>query len=215
MTVQKLLKYIPYNINGKKLDLECVLKLNISDKSGNFLIHKNILRHNSIRNQKISFTKTRAEVQGGGKKPWKQKGTGRARAGSNNSPLWKGGGVIFGPKPKKIRYKLNKKERKLAVRTLLYNRKNNILIINSLENDFVTRKTHEFLKICTNCNININTKLLVIVSKKTSFLKYATNNIKNIELICANQLNCLSLLKTNTVLITPSALNDIKETFCE
>lgn len=215
MTVQKLLKYIPYSINGKKLDLEYILKLNISDKSGNFLIHKNILRQNTIRKQKTSFTKTRSEVQGGGKKPWKQKGTGRARAGSNNSPLWKGGGVIFGPKPRKMTYKLNKKERKLAIRTLLYNRKNHILIIDNLETDFDSIKTQEFLKLCANCKIDVNKNLLVIVSKKTSFLKFATNNLKNIELICATQLNCLSLLKTKTVLITPSALNDIKETFCE
>lgn len=215
MAVEKRIKYIPYDINGKQLNLEYHLKLNVLDKSGNFLVHKNLLCHNMAKKQGTHSTKTRSEVKGGGKKPWKQKGTGRARAGSNNSPLWKGGGVIFGPKPIQIVNKLNKKERKLTIRTLLYNRKSKILIIKNLEEDFNSKKTQSFLKICKNCQIDINEKLLLIVSKKTPVLKLATNNIKNIELICATQLNCLSLLKSKTVLLTSSALNDIKETFCE
>ena len=81
-------------------------------------------------------------------KPWRQKGTGRARAGSSRSPLWKGGGVIFGPKPKKISLKLNKKERRLALQTLLYNKKNNIVLIDDLENEVTEPKTKSFLKIC-------------------------------------------------------------------
>ena len=91
---------------------------------------KDISRHQSNRRQWTVSTKTRSEVRGGGRKPWRQKGTGRARAGSNTSPLWKGGGVIFGPKPKQINFKLNQKERKLALQTLLYNKRNVISIIN-------------------------------------------------------------------------------------
>merc|ERR1712231_47060 len=96
-------------------------------------IHKDILRHQMSQKQGTVSTKTRSEVRGGGRKPWQQKGTGRARAGSNSSPLWKGGGVIFGPKPKKTILKLNKKERKLALQTLLYNKRNNISVIDNLE----------------------------------------------------------------------------------
>lgn len=123
MTVQKFIKYTPLSITGKPLDSTHELNLNIVEKSGNYLVHKDLLRHQTLQRQATSSTKTRSQVRGGGRKPWKQKGTGRARAGSNRSPLWKGGGVIFGPKPKMVTFKLNKKERRLALQTLLYNKK--------------------------------------------------------------------------------------------
>ena len=126
MTLQQFVKYTPLDITGKVLNSIYELNLTILDKSGNYLIHKDILRHSSSQKQGTVSTKTRSDVRGGGRKPWRQKGTGRARAGSNRSPLWKGGGVIFGPKPKKVKLKLNKKERKLALQTLLYNKKKNI-----------------------------------------------------------------------------------------
>jgi large subunit ribosomal protein L4 len=151
MTIQKFITYTPLDINGKQLDSNQELKLNILETSGNYLLHKDLLRHFNSKKQGTVSTKTRSEVRGGGRKPWRQKGTGRARAGSNRSPLWKGGGVIFGPKPKKVTLKLNKKERKLALQTLLYNKKNNILIIENLENAITEPKTKTFLKICQNC----------------------------------------------------------------
>ena len=129
MTVQKFIVYTPLNINGQKLDFTHEIQLNVLEKSGNYLLHKDLLRHLQSQNQGTLSTKTRSEVRGGGRKPWRQKGTGRARAGSNRSPLWKGGGVIFGPKPKTVTLKLNKKERRLALQTLLYNKKNNSLEI--------------------------------------------------------------------------------------
>ena len=135
MTVQKFIKYTPVDITGKQLSSEQELKLNVLDESGNYLVHKDFLRHSNSQRQGTVSTKTRSEVRGGGRKPWQQKGTGRARAGSNRSPLWKGGGVIFGPKPKTVSLKLNKKERRLALQTLLYNKKNSILIIENLETE--------------------------------------------------------------------------------
>ena len=183
MTVQKFIQYNPFNIDGKQLDSEHELQLNVLESSGNYLLHKDMLRHFSSQNQGTVSTKTKSEVRGGGRKPWRQKGTGRARAGSNRSPLWKGGGVIFGPKPKKTKLKLNKKERRLALQTLLYNKKNQLLIIENLENEILEPKTKTFLKICNNCKINIDQKILLIVAKKTTSLKLATQNIKNIELI--------------------------------
>ena len=215
MTIQKFIKYIPLNINGKSLDFDCELKLKILEKSGNYLIHRDLLRHLSSQKQGTVSTKTRSEVRGGGRKPWQQKGSGRARVGSNRSPLWKGGGVIFGPKPKKSSLKLNKKERKLALQTLLYNKRNNILIINNLESDINKLKTKSFLKICQDCSININQKLLVIVSEKIIPLKLSTQNIKNVELILASNLNTFSLLKAKQIILTPSAINDIKEIYCD
>ena len=214
MTVQKFITYTPLNINGQKLDSTEELKLNVLETSGNYLLHKDLLRHFSSQKQGTVSTKTRSEVRGGGRKPWRQKGTGRARAGSNRSPLWKGGGVIFGPKPKQISLKLNKKERRLALQTLLYNKKNNLLVIENLETDISESKTKAFLKVCNDCNINLNQKVLVIVSKKTDSLKLAVRNLKNVELISASNLNTLSLLKSKQIILTPLALNDIQEIYC-
>jgi large subunit ribosomal protein L4 len=102
MTVQKFVTYNSFDKNGQKLSDEHRLELNVLENSGNYLIHKDILRHQISQKQGTASSKTRSEVRGGGRKPWQQKGTGRARAGSNSSPLWKGGGVTFGPKPKML-----------------------------------------------------------------------------------------------------------------
>jgi large subunit ribosomal protein L4 len=215
MTVQKFIKYTPLDITGKSLDSTQELELSVLEKSGNYLVHKDLLRHYNSQRQGTVSTKTRSEVRGGGRKPWRQKGTGRARAGSNRSPLWKGGGVIFGPKPKTVSLKLNKKERRLALQTLLYNKKNNILIIENLESELTESKTKNFLKICENCAVNLNQKVLVIVSKKTVPLKLSTQNLKNVELISASNLNTFSLLKAKQIILTPLAINDIKEIYCD
>lgn len=215
MTVQKFIKYNPLNIDGQKLDSIYQLEFNVIEDSGNYLLHKDLLRHLSSQRQGTVSTKTRSEVRGGGRKPWRQKGTGRARAGSNRSPLWKGGGVTFGPKPKKVFLKVNKKERRLALQTLLYNKKNHILVIENLETAINDPKTKSFLRVCQNCSVNLNQKILVIVSKKTMPLKLATQNLKNVELISASNLNTFSLLKAKQIIITPSSINDIKEIYCD
>ena len=207
--------YTPFDIDGNQLDVNHEITLTVSETSGNYILHRDLLRHTNSQRQGTVSTKTRSEVRGGGRKPWKQKGTGRARAGSNRSPLWKGGGVIFGPKPKKTFLKLNKKERQLALRTLLYNKKNNILILENLETEAIEPKTKSFLKICQNCSINLDQKLLVVVSKKTMTLKLATQNLKNVELISASNLNTFSLLKAKQIILTPLAINDIKEIYCD
>jgi large subunit ribosomal protein L4 len=214
MTVQKFIQYNSLDLNGQILNDEHKLELNILENSGNYLVHKDILRHQISKNQSTSSTKTRSEVRGGGRKPWKQKGTGQARAGSNRSPLWKGGGVIFGPKPKVSVLKLNKKERKLALQTLLYNKRNNVLILNGLEEFVDTPKTKSLETIFKNCHVQLNEKVLLIVSKKTVPIKLSVRNMKNVELISASNLNTLSLLKAKQILLTPLAIKDIKETFC-
>ena len=215
MTIQKFIRYTPLDINGKELSNSQELKLNVLENSGNYLLHKDLIRHSSSQTQGTTSTKTRSEVRGGGRKPWRQKGTGRARAGSNRSPLWKGGGVIFGPKPKKISLKLNKKERRLALQTLLYNKKNNIVLIEDLENGISEPTTKNFLKICQDCQISLKQQVLVIVSKKTVPLKLSTQNLPNVELISASNINTLSLLKAKQIILTPLAINDIKEIYCD
>jgi len=214
MTVQKFVTYNSLDINGQVQNDEHKLELNVLDVSGNYLIHKDILRHQISQKQGTVSTKTRSEVRGGGRKPWRQKGTGRARAGSNRSPLWKGGGVIFGPKPKNNTLKLNKKERKLALQTLLYNKRNIISVVDNFETVLDSPKTKTFSNICKKCDISLDQKVLLVVSEKTSALKFSTRNIKNIELISASSLNTFSLLKAKQILLTPLAVKDIKEIYC-
>ena len=115
MTVQKFVTYNVLNADGQILNDQQKLELKVLDTSGNYVIHKDLFRQQIQQKQGTVSTKTRSEVRGGGRKPWRQKGTGRARAGSNRSPLWKGGGVIFGPKPKTKSLKLNKKEMKMEL----------------------------------------------------------------------------------------------------
>jgi large subunit ribosomal protein L4 len=215
MTVQKFIKYTPLDFTGKALDSTAELQLSVLEKSGNYLLHKDLLRHYNSQRQGTVSTKTRSEVRGGGRKPWRQKGTGRARAGSNRSPLWKGGGVIFGPKPKTVSIKVNKKERRLALQTLLYNKKNNILVIENLENGLTDSKTKSFLDICKNCSVNLDQKVLIVVAEKTVPLKLATQNLQTVELILASNLNTFSLLNAKQILLTPLALNTIKEIYCD
>ena len=214
MTVRKFIKYNVLNINGQVTDKEEELKLRILEKSGNYLVHKDIIRHQITKKQKTSSAKTRSEVRGGGRKPWRQKGTGQARAGSNRSPLWKGGGVIFGPKPKKVTSKINKKERRLALQTLLYNKRDSLLIVDNLENMIEIPKTKTFCELCKKFKINLNKKVLVIVNKKVSSLKLSTRNLKNVELISAENLNTLNLLQAKQILVTTNAVKIIKEIYC-
>ena len=214
MTVQKFVTYNVLNADGQILNDQQKLELKVLDTSGNYVIHKDLFRQQIQQKQGTVSTKTRSEVRGGGRKPWRQKGTGRARAGSNRSPLWKGGGVIFGPKPKTKSLKLNKKERLLSLQTLLYNKRNNILVLDNLEEIFTSAKTKLFLDLCNKLNIDLNRKVLIVVSKKTDYLKLSTRNVKNVELISASNLNTLSLIKATQILTTPAALNEMKEIYC-
>ena len=214
MTVQKFVTYNVLDTNGQILNEQQKLELNVLENSGNYLIHKDISRQQIQQKQGTVSTKTRSEVRGGGRKPWRQKGTGRARAGSNTSPLWKGGGVIFGPKPRTISLKLNKKERLLSLQTLLYNKRNIISVVDSIENMLDTPKTKVFSEFCNRCDIDLSQKTLIIVSEKTDNLKLATRNVKNVELILASNLNTLSLLKAKQIILTPLAVNVIKEMYC-
>jgi len=166
MTVQKIIEYNSLDSNGQISSDKYNFTLNILEDSGNYLIHRDILRHQISQKQGTVSTKTRSEVRGGGKKPWQQKGTGRARAGSSRSPLWRGGGVTFGPKPKTTSLKLNKKERNLALQTLFYNKRNNISVIGELETLVSEPKTKSFCEICKNYNLDLNQKILLVVSKK-------------------------------------------------
>ena len=215
MTIIKSINYKILNIKGQIFKKDNNFDISILQKSGNYLIHKDISRHKILSQQNTSSTKTRGEVRGGGRKPWKQKGTGRARAGSTRSPLWRGGGVIFGPKPKNLTFKLNKKERKLALRTLLYNKRNKLTIINNLEESIVTNKTKNLIGVLKNCLVPMTEKILLVVAEKTGFILNASSNLKNVNLILASNLNTTSLLGSKHIILSASALDIVKEVYCE
>lgn len=209
-----IIKAITYKVENEvnEINSETIkLKINEDKKKQMYCIHKSLknqLTNNRIRN---ANTKTRSEVRGGGKKPWKQKGTGRARVGSTRSPLWKGGGVIFGPQKTIYKSKINKKEKNLAIRTLLYNKLSNTKIVDNLSIATEKPKTKSALEVLNNIKININEhkKILIIVEKKTKLIYLSFRNISNIELIEAKNLNVLSLLKAEIIVITLQSLNII------
>lgn len=213
-------KYLKFNVvidkNGQilKNHSETTIVLSVSKNSGNYLVHKEILRQFITNKQSISSTKTRGEIRGGGRKPWRQKGTGRARAGSKRSPLFTGGGTVFGPKPKQINYKLNQKERYLTRKTVLVSKYPVMTaVINNLENTLQVSNTKALLRIFQNCNIDLSKKTLIILEKTSKSLKFSSRNLKNLKLILASNLNTLSLLAAEQIILTPAALLRIQEIY--
>jgi large subunit ribosomal protein L4 len=178
------------------------------------LIHKIYLTQLKNRRKYTASTKTKAEVRGGGRKPWKQKGTGRARAGSSRSPLWVGGGVSFGPKPHKVSKKANKKERRLAILSALYLKKQQfILVEDNLLNEFNDIKTKNICQLLSTLNVSQETKLLIITSQPNKKLWLATRNLKNIQITTANCLNIEQLLHANNIILSNTSLELINSTY--
>nr|YP_009398292.1 ribosomal protein L4 [Thaumatella adunca]ARW67478.1 ribosomal protein L4 [Thaumatella adunca] len=213
MNTIKQLKYSIIDSNKKITETSINLHINENKHQQMYLIHKALkqqITNNRIRN---AHTKTRSEVRGGGKKPWKQKGTGRARAGSTRSPLWKGGGVIFGPRKKIYNSKINKKEKKLAINIAIYNKFSQTIVTQHILNNINRPSTKDALTEINRLGINIQKQknILIVVEKKTKIIYLSYKNLKNIELIEVNSMNILSLLKADIILITSNALNAINK----
>jgi len=153
--------------------------------------------------------KTRAEVSGGGRKPWRQKGTGNARAGSRRSPIWVGGGVTFAPTPRDYNFKMNKKERMLALKSALTIKANEkaIIIVDSLE--MGSLKTKDAIKLLA--DLKLTGKILFISNSDAENLYMATRNLGKISVIMADELNVYDLIHHDNVVIEESALNLIEE----
>ena len=174
------------------------------------LIHRAYLTQIKNSRKYLASTKTRSEVRGGGRKPWKQKGTGRARAGSSRSPLWVGGGVTFGPKFRIVKKKINKKENRLAILSALYLKKKNCIFVDeTLLASFNETKTKGILKILTELKLDQNKKILFVLNKPNSNIWLATRNIKNIEVTTCNCLNVRQLLQNTYIILSNSSLNQI------
>ena len=173
------------------------------------LIHKVYLAQLKTSRNYTASTKTKSEVRGGGKKPWKQKGTGQARAGSTRSPLWVGGGVIFGPKPRIVTKKINKKEKRLAILSALYLKKQQLIFIeDTIFDEFneTNMKTKKILTFLSTLKVDLNSKILFVLTKPNREFWLATRNLKNVEVTVANCLNLDQLLKTNQIILSNTSL---------
>lgn len=179
------------------------------------ILHRAVIRQLTNSRQGTVSTKTRAEVRGGGRKPWRQKGTGRARAGSNRSPLWRGGGVIFGPKPREFDLKMNRKERRLAIRTAVMSRVEDLIVVQSFETELPYPKTREFISAMERWGIEPKKKVLLILSEFSENTVLSTRNIPTVKLLRANAINVYDLLNADKIVATSEALAQIQEVYSD
>ncbi|MBD2460754.1 50S ribosomal protein L4 [Oscillatoria sp. FACHB-1407] len=179
------------------------------------VVHRALVRQMNNARQGTVSTKTRSEVSGGGRKPWRQKGTGRARAGSNRSPLWRGGGVIFGPKPRDFSVKMNRKERRLALRTAFQSRVADLIVVEEFNSQLPRPKTKELVQAMARWGVIADDKVLLIVSARDENVYLSARNISNLKLISANNLNVYDLLAADKIVATASAITTIQEVYSD
>ncbi len=190
------------------------LNLNVaSEENATHIVHRAIVRQMHNSRQGTLSSKTRSEVRGGGRKPWRQKGTGRARAGSNRSPLWRGGGVIFGPKPRDFEVKMNRKERRLALRTAFQSRVDDMVIVQDFERQLSAPKTKEVLSAMQRWGIEPEQKVLMITAEKNEVIYRSVRNVPNIKLILATNLNAYDIVLADRLVVTSAALEKIQEVY--
>ena len=183
------------------------------EENASHIVHRALIRQTNNARQGTACAKTRAEVRGGGRKPWKQKGTGRARAGSIRSPLWRGGGVIFGPKPKDYNMKMNRKERRLALRTALMGRIDDIIVVQDFATNVAQPKTKEFVQAMTRWGVEAESKVLIIVSEVEDNTLLSVRNIAKVKMISASGLNVFDLLNADQIVATAEAIAKIQEVY--
>jgi large subunit ribosomal protein L4 len=185
------------------------------EESAKGVVHRALVRQLANQRQGTASTKTRAEVRGGGRKPWRQKGTGRARAGSNRSPLWRGGGVIFGPKPRDYSIKMNRKERRLALRTAFQSRVEDLVVVQDFADQLSRPKTKELIQALTRWGVEPNSKVLLIVAERNETIYLSARNIEKLRMISANNLNIFDLLNADKIVATAAAITMIQEVYGE
>lgn len=177
------------------------------------VVHRALVRQLANARQGTASSKTRAEVRGGGRKPWRQKGTGRARAGSIRSPLWRGGGVIFGPKPRDYEIKMNRKERRLALRTALLSRAADLVVVEEFSSEFSRPKTKELVAAIARWGVEPGVKVLLILPERQETIYLSARNVAKLKLIPADQLNIFDLLNADKIITTATALAKIEEVY--
>ncbi len=177
------------------------------------LMHRAVLRQQAHSRQGTASTLTRAEVRGGGRKPYKQKGTGRARQGSIRTPLRPGGGIIFGPKPRQYNLAMNRKERRLALRTALMARFQDVIAVKDFASTIAVPKTKEITDFLARLGIAANSKVLIILTDPSEVIKKSIKNLERVKLISADHLNVFDLLNANSLIIGEDALARIQEVY--
>ena len=200
-----------YNIEGKKVN-DVELKEDIFGIIPNEeLVHSVIVNYLANQRQGTQSTKTRAEVRGGGKKPWRQKGTGRARQGSIRAPHWVGGGIALGPKPRSYSYRLNKKERRLAIKSCLSSKviENELTVVDKFE--FNEIKTKEVAKMLN--NLKLEGKTLILLPEKNEIIQKSARNIKGVKTLSVNTINAYDLVNYKNLVVTLDTVKRLEEVY--
>ena len=199
-----------YNIEGNQVgEIElndAVFGVEINEH----LMHKAVVSQLANKRQGTQSAKTRSEVSGGGRKPWRQKGTGHARQGSTRAPQWTGGGVVFAPKPRDYSIKLNKKEKRAALKCAMASRvaENKFIVLDELKFDEI--KTKKFQAVLNNLKVN---KALVVLGEKTDNVILSARNIPGVQTALVNTINVYDILKYNTMIVTKEAVTAIEEVY--
>ena len=199
-----------YNMEGKevgKLDLnDAVFGVEVNEH----LVHMAVLQQLANNRQGTQKAKTRSEVRGGGRKPWRQKGTGHARQGSTRAPQWTGGGVVFAPVPRDYSFKINKKEKRAALKSALTSRvqENKLIVVDELKLDEI--KTKQFAQVMKNLNVE---KALVIINENDQNIVMSAKTIPTVKVAQTNTINVFDILKYSTVVVTKAAVATIEEVY--
>ena len=199
-----------YNMEGKQVgDIElndAVFGVEVN----NHLVHMAVVNQLANNRQGTQSAKTRSEVSGGGRKPWKQKGTGHARQGSTRAPQWTGGGVVFAPKPRDYSFKMNKKEKQLALKSALTSRvqENKFIVVDAIKLE--EAKTKKFAEALNNLKV---TKALVVLNENDANVVRSAKNIPTVKTALTNTINVFDILKYDTVVIDKAAVATIEEVY--
>ncbi len=199
-----------YNMEGKEVGTielnDAVFGVEVNEH----LVHLAVVQQLANNRQGTQKAKTRAEVSGGGRKPWRQKGTGHARQGSTRSPQWTGGGVVFAPTPRDYSFKMNKKEKQLALKSALTSKVNDskLIVVDELKMEAI--KTKEFKAVMTNLNAN---KALVVMAEKDENVVMSAKNIPDVTTTLTSTINVYDIMKAGTVVLTKDAVAKIEEVY--
>ena len=199
-----------YNMEGNEVG---TLELNdavFGVEVNEHLVHMAVVRQLANKRQGTQKAKTRSEVSGGGRKPWRQKGTGHARQGSTRAPQWTGGGVVFAPVPRDYSFKMNKKEKRAALKSALSSRvaENKFIVVDEIKFDEI--KTKKFQEVLNNLNVN---KALVVLEDGNTNVEISARNIADVKTARTNTINVFDILKYNTVIATKAAVATIEEVY--
>lgn len=199
-----------YNMEGKAVGSIELNDAIFGVEVNEHLVHLAVVQQLANKRQGTQSAKTRAEVSGGGRKPWRQKGTGHARQGSTRSPQWKGGGVVFAPKPREYSFKLNRKEKRIALKSALTSRvaAEKIFVLDELNFDEI--KTKKMAAVLNSLNVN---KALVVLGEKNDNVILSARNIPSIRTALPNTINVYDILKYDSLVLTKDAVAKIEEVY--